>query len=68
MRWRGHYEGDPQRYRPEEELARLPELDPASADLVLGVLKDRDGDPAQRQAAVAAIAQAEAARELARSS
>lgn len=27
-RWHGHYEGDPQRYRPEEELARLPELDP----------------------------------------
>ena len=31
--------------------ARLPELDAASADLILGVLKDREGDPAQRQAA-----------------
>lgn len=31
--------------------SRLPELDPASADLVLGVLKDLEGDPAQRQAA-----------------
>ncbi|MEZ5101727.1 MAG: thiamine pyrophosphate-dependent dehydrogenase E1 component subunit alpha [Thermoleophilia bacterium] len=28
QRWHGHYEGDPQRYRPDEELARLPELDP----------------------------------------
>jgi 2-oxoisovalerate dehydrogenase E1 component len=27
-RWRGHYEGDPQRYRSEQELGALPERDP----------------------------------------
>ncbi len=30
MRWRGHYEGDPQRYRAAEEMARLEERDPLS--------------------------------------
>ncbi|MBL7645809.1 MAG: HEAT repeat domain-containing protein [Candidatus Hydrogenedentes bacterium] len=30
---------------------RMPELDPASAELILGVLKDREGDPALRQSA-----------------
>lgn len=28
MRWRGHYEGDPQRYRAAEEIAQLEEHDP----------------------------------------
>lgn len=31
--------------------AHMTELDPASADLLVGVLKDREGDPAQRQTA-----------------
>ncbi len=30
---------------------RMPELDAASADLILGVLRDREGDPALRQSA-----------------
>lgn len=38
--------------------ARVPELDPASAELILSVLKDREGDPAQRQAAGRVLAAA----------
>ncbi|WP_353146161.1 thiamine pyrophosphate-dependent dehydrogenase E1 component subunit alpha [Pollutimonas bauzanensis] len=29
-RWRGHYEGDPQKYRPSEEVAGLSDHDPVS--------------------------------------
>lgn len=44
--------------------SRMTELDAASAALILGVLKDHDGDPAQRQAAGRILAAAPLSDEL----
>ena len=46
-RWRGHYEGDPIRYRSADELAAWQELDPL---LILGAQLDRRGLADQRAA------------------
>src|SRR4051794_8275609 len=47
-RWRGHYEGDPQKYRPSEELAVLGDHDPVVR--YEAALRERGVDEAELQA------------------
>ena len=65
-RWRGHYEGDPIRYRTGEELAAWQAVDPL---LILGAELDRLGLSAQRagidQQVAGELADAERAAQLA---
>lgn len=69
MRWRGHYEGDPQKYRPSDELATVSANDPVSifaAKLAeFGIDTEQLLRAAERVEAEidAAIATAQAARE-----
>jgi len=64
-RWRGHYEGDPQKYRPSDEIAGLDEHDPVTRfEAVLG--KKGIGEAQRRQVRDAVHAQVEQAVERAR--
>jgi pyruvate dehydrogenase E1 component alpha subunit len=64
-RWRGHYEGDPQKYRPSEEIEGLGEHDPVAR--FEAVLDKQGVAKSQRQQAYEEVqAQVERAVERAR--
>jgi pyruvate dehydrogenase E1 component alpha subunit len=64
-RWRGHYEGDPQKYRPSEEIEGLGEHDPVAR--FEAVLDQNGVAKAQREQAFEEVqAQVERAVERAR--